>query len=153
MKKSILQTGIQYGIKVAAALIIYFIIMSFFNLSHNISFRFFNILIIISGIYYAVKDYQKTHIKSEGDYLEDIGVGLSSVFFSTVIFSVFMFSYMKYLNPDFVLLIQQNSFGELMNIYIISFSIFIEGLGFGAVGTFITMQWLKTSHSNEVHTI
>lgn len=153
MKKSILQTGIQYGIRVSIALITYFIIMSIFNLSQNISFRFLNILIIMSGIYYAIKNYQKMHVKNEGDYLEGIGVGLSTVFFSTIIFSIFMFSYMKYLNPDFVQLIQENSFGEIMNIYIISFSIFIEGLGFGSVGTFITMQWLKTSHSNEVHTV
>lgn len=153
MKNTISQTGIQYGIQIAAVLIVYFIIMTIFNLSQNVSFRFLNIFIIMGGIYYAIKDYQKTHEKSEGDYLEGIGVGLSSVFVSTVIFSLFMYSYMKYLDPHFIQLIQENSFGEVMNIYIITFSIFIEGLGFGAVGTFIAMQWLKTNHNNEVHTI
>lgn len=146
MKNPIIKTGVQYGIQVASGLIIYFITMKIFNLSQHMGLRFFNILIVIFGVYYSIKSYQKTHQKKEDDYLDGVGVGLSTVFVSTVLFSMFMYIYMAFINPNFIEIIRLHSFGEIMNIYIITFSIFIEGLGFGAIATFISMQWLKTAH-------
>ncbi len=148
MKKTVIKTGIQYGVQVALAFIAYFITMRMFNLTENFGLRFFNILILITGIYYAIKNYKDTHVNTREGYFKGIAVGVVTSFFGTLIFSFFMYVYMSF-NPLFVLAIQESSFGEMMNIYIITFSILIEGFGLGAVSTFIVMQWLKVSHMSK----
>ena len=53
----------NYGLKIAAGLIAFFLLMKVVGLAHIYELRFLNVIIQIGGIYYALKKFKETHLK------------------------------------------------------------------------------------------
>ena len=51
----------KYGLRIAAGLILYFIIMKAAGLSHHIELRLLNLVILTAGVYAALKKFKETH--------------------------------------------------------------------------------------------
>ena len=51
----------SYGLRIAAGLIAYFVIMKVINLGHHVELRLLNLVILTAGIYLALKKFKITH--------------------------------------------------------------------------------------------
>ena len=51
----------NYGLKIAGALIAYFLFMQVVGLSHHVELRLLNVIIIVGGLYYSLKKFKTTH--------------------------------------------------------------------------------------------
>ena len=51
----------SYGIRTAAGLIIFFLIMKFAGLTHYAELRLLNLFILVAGIYYGLRRFKKMH--------------------------------------------------------------------------------------------
>ena len=51
----------NYGLRIAAGLTIYFMIMKFTGLLHQVELRMLNLIILVAGIYFALKKFKQTH--------------------------------------------------------------------------------------------
>ncbi len=136
--------AIRYGLYTTAGLIAYFLVMKLFGLVHVVELRAFNLFFLLAGIIMALRTFKRR--KGTIVYLEGIGLGLMTSAIGVVSFCLFIFIYLQ-LNPAFMQAIVQNeSFGEYLNPYILSFVVALEGTASGFIATFAIMQYLKKSH-------
>src|SRR5258708_26246602 len=90
----------NYGLRIAAGLIVFFVIMRLVGLHHHVELRLFNLIILMAGIYFGLKKFKDTHDKHINYFRALItGVGICAV--GSVVFCFFIFVYMK-LDNDFM---------------------------------------------------
>jgi hypothetical protein len=121
-----------YGAIVAAGLIIYFFVMYAAGLIHVVELRLFNLFIMAAGVYYATKQYKKTH-GGRLDYFSALITGVATAAIAAATFSLFLFIYLSADRNLMQSIIDNEPLGVYMNPYIASFIVFLEGLfsGFG----------------------
>jgi hypothetical protein len=133
--------GLTVGLLTSLGLIAYFMIMKALGLAHIIELRFFNIIIMAIGIISGIV-YLKHRTQEHEFYLKGLGEGMLITVIATVIFSIFITVYLKYI--DTALMEEVNKRApytmDTMSIYA---SVFLEGLASGAIITFSAMQYLK----------
>ncbi len=84
----------NYGLRIAAGLIVFFIIMRLIGFHHHVELRLFNLIILMAGIYFGLKKFKDTHGQHINYFRALItGVGIGAV--GSVVFGLFMFIYMK----------------------------------------------------------
>ncbi|MDT0646898.1 DUF4199 domain-containing protein [Zunongwangia sp. F260] len=97
-----ISTPVKFGLGIAAALIIYFLLLSIFGLHQYPAFSIFNMVILGAGLYFAIKGYKK----EAGDkfkFRKSFMVGLTAGFLATTIFTIFFLIYATEIDPDFML--------------------------------------------------
>src|SRR5262249_40588876 len=115
----------SYGVKIAAGLIGFFLLMSVFNLAKIVELRLFNLVILVAGVYFALKKFKETHGDSI-NYFRALIVGVSTSAIASGIFALVMFFYMQ-LNSSFMQWIINNEpMGRYLNPYIIAFIVALE---------------------------
>jgi hypothetical protein len=121
-----------YGTLVALGLILYFFIMYAAGLIHVIELRFFNLFILLAGIYFAHKQFKRTH-NGRLDYFKSMVTGVATTAVAVGTFSIFIFVYLKLDNNLMESIAVNEPLGLYLNPYICSFVVLLEGLlsGFG----------------------
>jgi hypothetical protein len=121
-----------YGAMVALGLIVYFFTMYAAGLLHVIELRLFNVFILLGGIFFAMKQFKRTH-DGRLDYFSALTTGVATAAVGAGTFALFLFIYLS-IDKNLMGLIRHNEpLGSYMNPYIASFIVFLEGLfsGFG----------------------
>lgn len=137
----------SYGVRIAAGLIIYFLIMKVLGLGHQVELRFLNLIILVSGVYYALREFRRTH-EDRLNYFRGLIVGVTASGIGSLLFGLFLFAYMQ-VDGSFMESIRQNEqMGRFLNPYIASFIVVLEGFFSGFLVTFILLNWIQTEEVN-----
>ncbi len=144
--------SIKAGIYTSVGLILYFILMSIFNLHHFLILHYFNVFILFFGLRYAIKHIKL--IKGEVKYFEGLKSGVIVSIISVIFLNIFLLVYETIIDPAFLIFLRESiAYGNLFSLQEIVFDIMglitAEGLSSGFIMTFILMQYYK-SESSEV---
>src|SRR5688572_26736368 len=84
----------SYGLRIAVGLIVYFLIMHLIGLSHEVELRLLNLLILVSGVYLALKKFRETH-EDRLNYFRALITGVATAAIGSFLFAAFLFTYMS----------------------------------------------------------
>jgi hypothetical protein len=137
----------SYGLRIAAGLILYFLAMKFAGLSHHPELRLLNVIILVAGIYFALKKFKKSH-EDHLNYFRALITGVATGAIASLTFAAFLFLYMQ-LDPSLMETIKANEpMGRFLNPYIASFIVALEGVFSGLLVTFILINYVHTDEVN-----
>jgi hypothetical protein len=138
----------NYGLRIAAALILYFLIMKFAGYGHIVELRLINVVILVTGVFFALKKFKQSH-EEHLNYFRALITGVSTGTIASVIFALFLFLYMK-IDPAFMQsVIENDPMGRYLNPYISAFIVALEGIFSGLLVTFIIINYVTTDEVNE----
>ena len=129
-----------YGTLIAIALIVYFFLMYLVGLVHVTELRLFNLVVLIAGVYYALKQYQRTH-HGHMDYFHAFTTGIATAAVGTFAFSLFLLVYL-HIDKSLMQSIAEQPLGMHLDPYIASFMVSLEGIFSGLFVTFLLSNFL-----------
>lgn len=139
----------NYGIRIAVGVTAFFLLMKFAGFFHIVELRMLNVLILVAGIYLALKKFKETH-QQHINYFRALVVGVMTGAIGSILFAVFLFIYVSLIDQDFMVWLQQNEpMGRFLNPYIVSFIVALEGLFSGLLVTFVLINYLQTDEPTE----
>jgi hypothetical protein len=138
----------SYGLRIALGLIVYFVIMHLVGLSHHVELRLLNLLILVTGVYLALKKFRETH-NAHLNYFRALATGVSTAAIGSFVFACFLFIYMSVDDSLMQSIIENEPMGRYMNPYIAAFIVALEGLFSGLLVTFILINFVATDEVNE----
>jgi hypothetical protein len=138
----------SYGIKIAAGLILYFLVMKFAGLGHHVELRLLNLFILVAGIYYGLKRFKNTH-EDHLNYFRGLITGVAIGAVGSVIFASFLFIWMKLDASMMQTIVENEPMGRYLNPYIASFIVALEGVFSGLLVTFVLINWVNTDDVND----
>ena len=138
----------SYGMRIAAGLIVFFLIMKFASLGHHVELRLLNLFILSGGVYAALKKFKHSHAESL-NYFRGFVTGVSTAGIGSLLFGIFLFAYMK-LDADMLKSIKDNEpMGIYLNEYMAAFIVVLEGFFSGLLVTFVLLNWVTTDEVND----
>jgi glucan phosphoethanolaminetransferase (alkaline phosphatase superfamily) len=138
----------NYGLRIAAGLIVYFLIMKVAGFSHVVELRLVNIVILIAGVYLALKKFKHTH-EEHLNYFRALVTGVATGAIGSVIFALFLFIWMK-VDVGMMEHIQTTDpMGRYLNPYIAAFIVALEGVFSGLLVTFILINYVTTDEVSD----
>lgn len=140
----------NYGLRIAAGLIGYFLVMKMFGLSHHVELRFINLAILTAGVFAALKKFKRTHGDSL-NYFRGLITGVATSGIGALLFGVFLFIYMKVDADMMQSIIKNEPMGRYLNAYMASFIVVLEGFFSGFLVTFLLLNWVTTDEVNVSH--
>jgi hypothetical protein len=132
-----------YGAIIAAGLIVYFFIMYAVGLIHVIELRLLNLLIMLAGVYYAMKQFKRTH-DGRLDYFRSMTTGLATAGIAAATFSLFLFIYLSLDKNLMQSIVHNEPLGRYMNPYIASFIVLLEGVFSGFMASYLLSNFMST---------
>ena len=138
----------SYGVRIAIGLIVYFVVMHLAGYSHHVELRLLNLLILITGVYLALKKFRQTH-ESHLHYFRALATGVSTAAIGSAIFAAFLFIYMSLDKSLMQSIVENEPMGRYMNPYIASFIVALEGVFSGLLVTFILINFVATDEVND----
>jgi hypothetical protein len=138
----------SYGVRIGVGLTLYFVVMHLSGLSHHVELRLLNLVILMSGVYFALKKFKQTHA-DHLNYFRALVTGVSTAAIGSFIFAVFLFAYMKLDSSLMAYIVENEPMGRYLNPYIASFIVALEGLFSGLLVTFILINFVNTDEVNE----
>jgi hypothetical protein len=133
----------NYGLRIAATLILFFLIMKVIGLSHHAELRLLNLVILTVGIYLALKKFKQTH-SEHLNYFRGLIMGVATGGVASLIFGVFLFIYMKLDTSLMQSIIENEPMGRYLNAYMAAFIVVLEGFFSGLLVTFVLLNWVTT---------
>jgi len=138
----------NYGLRIAAGLIGYFLIMKVANFSHIVELRLVNIVILVAGVYLALKKFKQTH-EEHLNYFRALITGVATGAIGSLIFALFLFIWMK-VDVGMMQHIQETDpMGRYLNPYIAAFIVALEGVFSGLLVTFILINYVTTDEVSD----
>lgn len=138
----------NYGLKIAAGLIAYFVIMRLIGFGNHIELRLLNLFILVAGIYFALKKFRNTH-EDHLNYFRALVTGVATGAVASAAFAVFMFVFLI-ADPSLMQSIVENeTMGRYLNPYMISFIVLLEGVFSGLLVTFVLINYVNTDDVND----
>ena len=138
----------SYGLRIAAGLIGFFLVMKLVGLSHVVELRLLNLFILSGGVYMALKRFKHT-LEDRLNYFRGLVTGVATAAIGSLVFAFFLFLYMK-LDTDMMLFIIENEpMGRYMNPYIAAFIVALEGVFSGLLVTFVLINYVNTDEVNQ----
>lgn len=138
----------SYGLKIAAGLIAYFLLMTLTGLAHHVELRLLNLLILFAGVYFALKKLRQTQ-ESRLNYFRALITGFTTATIGSVVFAVFLFIYMKVDSSMMQAIIEGEPMGRYLNPYMAAFIVALEGVFSGLLVTFVLLNYLNTDEVNQ----
>ena len=138
----------NYGLKIAAGLIAFFLLMKVVGLAHIYELRFLNVIIQIGGIYFALKKFKQTH-EDHMNYFRALITGVATGAIASGVFALFLFAYFSLDASLMQGIIDNEPMGRYLNPYIASFMVALEGLFSGLLFTFIIINYVDTDDVND----
>src|SRR5688500_781293 len=105
-----------YGLRIAIGLIVYFLVMHFLGYSHRVELRLLNLLILVAGVYLALKKFKETH-DSHIHYFRALVTGVATAAIGSFIFASFLFVYMSVDDSLMQSIIENEPMGRYLNPY------------------------------------
>lgn len=130
-----------YGTLIAIALIAYFFLMYLFGLVHVIELRLVNLAFLIAGVYFALRQYRRTH-RGQMDYFHAFTTGIATAAIGTLTFAVFILIYLHIDQNLMQVIAERQPLGMYLNPYIASFMVSLEGIFSGLFVTFLLSNFL-----------
>lgn len=130
-----------HGTIMAVALIAYFFLMYALDLIHVIELRLVNLIFLLAGVYFALKQYQRTH-RGNMDYFHAFITGMATVAIGTLTFSVFLLIYLHVDQQLMKAIADRQPLGFYLDPYIASFMVSLEGIFSGLFVTFMLSNFL-----------
>lgn len=137
----------NYGLRIAAGLIVYFFIMKLIGLSHHVELRLVNLLILTVGIYLALKKFKLTHT-DRLNYFRGLIMGVATGGIGSLVFGIFLFIYMQLDSDMMRSIIDNEPMGRYLNAYMSAFIVVLEGFFSGLLVTFVLLNWVTTDEVN-----
>jgi hypothetical protein len=137
-----------YGTVIAVGLIVYFFLMYALGLLHVIELRLLNLFIMLGGVYYALKQFSRTH-KGHLNYFRGLAIGVATSAIGSATFAAFLFFYLKVDHNLMESIIKNEPMGPYLNAYIASFMVLLEGVFSGLFITFVLLNWVNTDEASE----
>ena len=128
---------------IAIGLIIYFFLMYAAGWIHIVELRILNLFILLAGVWYALKQYKRTH-NGRLDYFHCLVTGVATVGIAVGTFSVFLFIYLSLDNHLMRMIAENEPLGFYLNPYIASFFVLLEGLFSGFGLSYLLTNFLAT---------
>lgn len=142
--KNIPQT---YGLRIAAGLLIYFAAMKLAGLSDVVELRLLNLIILVAGVYYALKRFKNTH-EDHLNYFRALVTGVATAAVGSVIFAACLFIYLQ-IDADLMKhIVDTEPMGRYLNPYMVAFVVALEGIFSGLLVTFILINYVETDEVN-----
>ncbi|HCM76703.1 MAG TPA: hypothetical protein DIS90_09995 [Cytophagales bacterium] len=138
----------SYGLRIAAGLIGFFLIMKLVGLSHVVELRLLNLFILAGGVYMALKRFKESH-QDRLNYFRGLITGVATAAVGSLVFAFFMFLYMKLDTSMMQFIIENEPMGRYMNPYIAAFIVALEGVFSGLLVTFILINYVSTDEVNQ----
>ena len=139
----------NYGLRIAAGLILYFLVMKFAGLLYILELRMLNLLILVAGIYYALKKFKETH-EDHINYFRGLVTGVATGAIASFAFAVFFWVYVSFLDPALMqFLIDNEPMGRFLNPYITAFIVMLEGVFSGLLVTFVLLNYITTDEPSQ----
>ncbi|MEQ8302526.1 MAG: DUF4199 domain-containing protein [Cyclobacteriaceae bacterium] len=138
----------SYGLRIAAGLIGFFLIMKLVGLSHHVELRLFNLLIMTGGVYMALKRFKQTH-NDRLNYFRGLITGVATAAVGSVVFAFFLFLYMRFDADMMQSIIENEPMGRYLNPYISAFIVALEGVFSGLLVTFLLINYVETDEVNQ----
>jgi len=138
----------NYGLRTAAGLIIYFVVMHFAGLAHHVELRLLNLLIIVAGIYFGLKKFKELH-GQHINYFRALVTGVAIGAVASVVFALFMFIYMKLDASMMQSIIDNEPMGRYLNAYMAAFIVALEGFFSGLLVTFVLINYMTTDEAGQ----
>ena len=129
-----------YGTMIAIALIAYFFLMYAVGLVHVIELRLFNLAFLVAGVYFAMRQYRRTH-RGQMDYFHAFTTGMATAAIGTLTFAVFLLIYL-HIDKSLMQEISEQPLGMYLDPYIASFMVSLEGVFSGLFVTFLLSNYL-----------
>lgn len=138
----------NYGLKIAAGLIGYFLIMKLIGWGNIVELRLLNLFIIVGGIYMALKKFKETH-GQHINYFRALVTGVATGAVASLVFAGFLFAYMMIDADMMKTIIEKEPMGRYLNPYIAAFIVALEGVFSGLLVTFILINYVHTDEVSE----
>jgi hypothetical protein len=138
---------LNYGLRIAGGLIVYFLVMKVATLGHHVELRLLNLLILGVGIYFALKKFRGTHTGSL-NYFRGLITGVSTGAIGSLVFGAFLFIYMKADADMMKSVVENEPMGHYLNAYMAAFIVALEGFFSGLLVTFVLLNWVDTDEVN-----
>ena len=143
------QIHVNYGLKIAGGLIVYFLIMKFAGLLNVVELRLLNLVFLVAGIYMALRKFKETH-EDHLNYFRALVTGVATGAIGSMVFAFFLFIYITFLDTALMQYIIDNEpMGRFMNPYIASFIVALEGVFSGLLVTFVLINYITTDEPTE----
>src|SRR5688572_29705429 len=133
----------SYGIRIAASLILFFLLMRLIGLGHHAELRLLNLVILTAGTFLALKKFKQTHA-AHLNYFRGLVTGVATGGIASLIFGIFLFIYMKLDASLMQSIIDNEPMGRYLNAYIAAFIVVLEGFFSGLLVTFVILNWVTT---------
>ena len=130
-----------YGTLITLALIVYFFLSYIAGFIHIIELRLFNLVILIAGVYFALRQYQRTH-GGHMDYFHSFTTGMATAAIGTLTFSVFLLAYLFIDKGLMQTIAERQPLGFYLDPYIASFMVSLEGVFSGLFVTFLLSNFM-----------
>ena len=138
----------NYGLRIAAGLIVYFVIMKVVGLSHHVELRLLNLVILTVGVYMALKKFKLTHT-DHLNYFRGLIMGVATAGIGSLIFGIFLFVYMQLDTGMMQSIVENEPMGRYLNPYMSAFIVVLEGFFSGLLVTFVLLNWVTTDEVND----
>lgn len=138
----------SYGLRIAAGLIGFFLIMKLVGLSHHVELRLLNLFILSGGVYMALKKFKQSHA-DRLNYFRGLITGVATSAIGSLVFAFFLFLYMQLDASMMQFIIENEPMGRYMNPYIASFIVALEGVFSGLLVTFVLINYVSTDEVNQ----
>jgi hypothetical protein len=133
----------NYGLRIAAGLIVYFLIMHFAGFGTNVEFRIGNFVVLILGIYFGLKKFKDSH-QHHINYFRALIVGAGIGAVGSALFGVFMFIFLE-TDPNMMKTITEiEPLGHYLNPYMAAFIVALEGVFSGLMVTFLLTNYISS---------
>jgi hypothetical protein len=113
------------------------------GLAHYVELRLLNLLILVAGIYFALRKLKETN-EMRLNYFRALITGFSTAAIGSLLFAVFLFIYMKIDDTMMQAIIDGEPMGRYLNAYIAAFIVALEGVFSGLLVTFVLINWVGT---------
>ncbi|MDV3307854.1 MAG: DUF4199 domain-containing protein [Cyclobacteriaceae bacterium] len=138
----------SYGLRIAAGLIAYFILMKLTGLAHHVELRLLNLVILVIGVYLALKKLREAN-EYRLNYFRALITGFTTATIGSVLFAIFLFIYMKVDEGMMQAIIEGEPMGRYLNAYIAAFIVALEGVFSGLLVTFVILNYVGTDEVNQ----
>ena len=136
-----------YGTYIFLGLAAYFFACYLLGVIHILELRLFNFVMMCAGVYYAMKQYRRTH-NDHINYFRALAIGVSSAFIGTSAFVLVLFIMFTLNQNIYQEVIKNAPMGEHLNVYIATSAVWFEGMFSGFMATFILINFLETDSVN-----
>jgi len=133
-----------YGTLIALGLILYFLVSYFAGFVHIVELRLLNFAILGTGVYYALRQFQRTH-GGQVNYFRGLVIGNASAGIGTSTFVLFLFILFKIDPALYESVVKEGPMGQYINAYMATFAVWIEGIFSGFMATFLLMNFIDTT--------